>query len=288
QAKKYILNNGRKLEQERFRFHFESGSSNNVIQELGKFQNDDGGFGKGLESDLRSVNSSVVATCHALSICREIGVKKQTLIDMALKYFLSCYDSDKKVFPIITSNVLDVPHPWWWTEKDLEKNFDGFRINPTTEVLSHLIYFGSRVPEGLEEETLSRINSLETVGIYDLRCIKYLIKVDELLVQTKNAIVEKLAPLILFNISREKWDGDGMHPLNIVKSPDDIFAKTVSDELIQSNLEYDIQNQKEDGSWALNWSWADIDEQLWSEAEKEWKAVKTLEKLLVFKAFNYL
>jgi hypothetical protein len=53
-------------------------------------------------------------------------------------------------------------------------------------------------------------------------------------------------------------------------------------------LEYDIQNQKEDGSWALNWSWADIDEQLWSEAEKEWKAVKTLEKLLVFKAFNYL
>lgn len=287
-AKKFILDQGRKLEQERFRFHFEDGPSSNVIQELEKFQNDDGGFGKGLESDLRSNHSSVIATSHALSICRELGVEKHSLHNKALIYLLSNYDSDKKVFPIITSNVLDVPHPWWWNEKDLEKNFNGFRINPTVEVLSHLLYFNSSVPDGLEEEVISRINSLDSVGIYDLRCIKNLLKVDKLHVQTKSEIIEKLVQIIPSNISEDKWDGIGMYPLNIVRSPTDIFVKAIGDELIRSNLEYDIQNQKEDGTWPLNWSWETVDEKLWSEAEREWKAIITLEKLLVFKAFNCL
>jgi hypothetical protein len=79
-----------------------------------------------------------------------------------------------------------------------------------------------------------------------------------------------------------------MYPLDIVRHPGDIFEDAVGEDLIQKNFEYDIQSQLEDGSWALNWSWAAIDKIIWAEAEKEWKGVIALEKLLVFRAFHYL
>lgn len=283
-AKTYIFAYGRKLEQTRFLYYFENGTTDDVLEELGKFQNEDGGFGHGLESDLRSENSSVIATCHALSICREIDIKKHPLIDNAIQYLLDCYDSDNKVFPIITRKVLDVPHPWWW--KDFENVFSGFKINPTVEALSHLKFFDSPIPDGLFDISLTRIKSLDEIGIYDIRCIRHLLETEQFDEIIKVELIEKLIPLITSGIAKEKWDGYGMYPLNIVKHPEDYFKKAVNEDLIQANLEYDSENQTEDGTWDLNWSWAEADKKLWDQAEKEWKGVIALEKLLVFKAFG--
>lgn len=41
----------RPLEQSLFRYYFEQGSASDVIKELALFQNEDGGFGHGIEPD---------------------------------------------------------------------------------------------------------------------------------------------------------------------------------------------------------------------------------------------
>ena len=56
-AIKYITENARPLELAVFRYFFEEGSNKDVIDELSRFQNADGGFGHALEPDFFNPNS---------------------------------------------------------------------------------------------------------------------------------------------------------------------------------------------------------------------------------------
>ena len=61
-ARAFIRSQARPIDQGLFAFHFESGSSLEVLRDLEKFQNADGGFGHGLEPDIRLSKSSPMAT----------------------------------------------------------------------------------------------------------------------------------------------------------------------------------------------------------------------------------
>ena len=62
EARKSIMAYGRPLERSLLEVYFYEGSKANVVEELKKFQNEDGGFGHGLESDFRLPYSSLMAT----------------------------------------------------------------------------------------------------------------------------------------------------------------------------------------------------------------------------------
>lgn len=65
-----MLQRARNLERSLFRYEFENGSFTDVLIELSRYQNEDGGFGHGLEPDLRCKESSALATTRALEILR--------------------------------------------------------------------------------------------------------------------------------------------------------------------------------------------------------------------------
>jgi len=54
EAKNFIMKNAKPLERELFKFHFEKGSKEADLKKLVFYQNEDRGFGKVLEADLRS------------------------------------------------------------------------------------------------------------------------------------------------------------------------------------------------------------------------------------------
>ena len=58
-ARSFIFEHGRILDQRLFEFHFEGRSNEAVLLALKIYQNEDGGFGKALEPDLRSPLSTV-------------------------------------------------------------------------------------------------------------------------------------------------------------------------------------------------------------------------------------
>lgn len=291
-AKDFIFNKGRTLDQALFKYYFESGRKEVVLRELALFQNDDGGFGKGLESDLRSENSSVIATFHAMHICREIDINyKEYLVKNAVKYLLESYDPEKKVWPIITDAVRDVPHPWWW-QGDVEKNFGNFLINPSVEILGALLDYKELVESKFLEDNLQicidRIETNIKPSVYDIRSCQFLINSKNLDNNVRSHIIEVISPIIKKNIiqNKEKWNGVDFNPTNIIHSPSSPFIDIIGRELLNENLEFDIKNQLEDGSWPLNWSWEEIDPEAWKLADLEWRGHMTLIKLKLFKEFD--
>lgn len=73
QAREFIMSTVRPLERALFSFEFDTGSPEAVWNELAHFQNPDGGFGRALEPDLRTRQSSVLATVTALKLLRHLA-----------------------------------------------------------------------------------------------------------------------------------------------------------------------------------------------------------------------
>jgi hypothetical protein len=80
----------------------------------------------------------------------------------------------------------------------------------------------------------------------------------------------------------------GATPLFIAPSPESQLYEAFSSELVDANLDWLIDSQSEDGSWDLGWSWAEVDAQLWVQAEKDWKGAHIVDNLLVLRDFGRL
>ena len=65
-ASRFLLEQARPLERALFRQRFEGAGAEGALVALSAFQNEDGGFGRALEPDLRSPSSSALATAIGL------------------------------------------------------------------------------------------------------------------------------------------------------------------------------------------------------------------------------
>ena len=74
-ARNYVYRNARPIDLIRWRYLFEGGSADEVLAVLATYQNEDGGFGYGLEADCFNPNSSPIQTWAATEILRQIGFK---------------------------------------------------------------------------------------------------------------------------------------------------------------------------------------------------------------------
>ena len=134
-AETFLNTNARPLETALFAMTFRGATVDWALTELATFQNEDGGFGRGLEPDLQLADSSVLATTVALQILRDIGVQSDNeLVQGAIRYLLATYDEGTKAWPIIPSNPDDAPHaPWWQYDHDLSK----YLANPRAEIVGY-------------------------------------------------------------------------------------------------------------------------------------------------------
>ena len=73
-AEQFIYQNARPLDLARWQYHFEDGRKENVLKALSMYQNEDGGFGYGLEPDCVNPNSSPIQVWAAAEILREIDI----------------------------------------------------------------------------------------------------------------------------------------------------------------------------------------------------------------------
>ncbi|WP_309450614.1 hypothetical protein [Clostridium sp.] len=71
--KLWMYRNARQIELSIWRYHFENGSTEEVLSSLSLYQNDDGGFEHGLEPDSWNPNSSPYTTLTAMNILSSIN-----------------------------------------------------------------------------------------------------------------------------------------------------------------------------------------------------------------------
>lgn len=296
-ARAYIMAHGRPLDQARFAFHFENGAAAQVIRQLSAYQNDDGGFGRALEPDLRTTASSAIATSTALAVLREVDANsRDPLVLAAIRYLMESIDDARKVWPIVPPAVEDAPHAPWWSYAESEDTFGGFQINPRASLVGHLYHFTAG--EGAPRELLSEIGPAlldtvesvpdEALGMHDFLAIMELVESDNVPDELRRPLIEKLRRAAPHTVVTDpgQWDEYGLLPLQAAPGPSALLAPQIDERAIEANLDHLIENQMADGSWPLAWSWSFVDAAAWDQAEREWKGFHAVNHLRLLAANN--
>ena len=290
-ARAFVVDQGRELDRRRFEFHFEAGSADAVLAALAAYQNDDGGFGHGLEPDLRTPASSAITTAVGFQILREIRAPADhALARKGIEYFLATYDESRQVWPIVPPEVNEAPHAPWWNYEKSAVTFGQFLVNPRAEIVGYLHDFSDEVPlrllNILTEAVLEHLDSLpDEMEMHDILCSIRLAETKTL--PNRDRLWEKLARAAAHSVARdaEQLAGYALKPLWLVSSPESPLAAGLANE-VEMNLDFEVEQQGEDGCWSPNFSWGDQYPEAWRTAKREWQARITVDTLKALKNFG--
>ena len=290
-AKDFIMDHGRALDQKRFEFHFEDGSADAVLAALSPYQNDDGGFGHSLEPDIRTPASSAIVTTIGFQILREIQAPvDHILVRKGIQYFIDTYDEFQQVWHIVPPEVDGAPHAPWWNYESTTESFGRFLVNPRAEIVGYLHEFGDGVPtqllKTLTTAVLEHLDSLpDEMEMHDTLCCVRLAETEAL--PGRDKIWAKLARTATHGVARntEQLTAYVLKPLWLVPSPESPLAAGLKAE-VEMNLDFEIGQQGEDGSWSPNFSWDDQYPEAWRSAKKEWQSRITVDTLKTLKNFG--
>lgn len=291
-AVEYIRNEGRALEVSLLEHEFFKGTETAVLAELKKFQNADGGFGNALEPDYRAADSSVLCTTFAMDIIYGLDTPSNNeMLTSATNYLSAVMDEEKLVWRFLPEIEDNYPRAPWWSQENLAATFNNFIENPRVKICS----YGFCYPELFDKETINKLVSqilkhIETrsdkASVDELLCYMTLEKTEDLPESAQKILYEKICKMIPESIETDenKWGDYGLKPVQLIKSPDSQF-RTLIPELVKMNLQYELEQQTEEGCWLPNWDWAGLFPDSWATAKQEWSGVLTLEKLKLFRAF---
>ena len=292
-ARSFMMEQARPLEQALFTYHFEDGDAADVLAELARYQNEDGGFGHALEPDFRYAGSSVLATSVALQTLRQLEVAAdEPLVRGAMRYLRETLDETRPSWYLISEFPDDVPSAPWW-HGYAGRAPDGFLPNPTAEITGYLWEYPALAPEDvrlrLTEASLAWLEQAEELDMFMLPCYLRLYLTEALPPEVKERLEEKLRELLATAVVTDPaaWDEYVFMPIHAADSPDSPFADMFAG-FIQANLDYLVQTQADDGSWPPPWSWGDFFPDTWAQARREWAGILTLRNLRVLRNFGQL
>ncbi len=290
QSVSFLRKEARPLESVFFAYYFEDGPAESVLKELARFQNTDGGFGHGLEPDVRLADSSVIATTIAFQHLRELRVPAEhPLVVNGCRYLRETYDTARLNWPIIPPTIDDAPHaPWWIHNGELMNR----QINPRVEILGYIYDYAVHFPEAMRHSLTASVmdhvqNHPDEMEMHDLLCCLRLYETESLPEAVKTSLLQKLTLLVAHNVARsqEQWRAYGLPPLAVIKSPQSPFASLFVEEIPQ-NLDFLIEARGAEGAWRPNWSWGDLWPEAWQQAERDWSGVITLDNLRTLHSFG--
>ena len=296
-AERFMYRSARPVELARWQYHFENGSKEKVMKALAAFQNEDGGFGHGLEADSFNPCSSPITTWNACCILKEIGWQdaEHPVIQGILKYLESGKDyseAHRQWMNTIPSNN-DFPHAVWW-------GFNGesdYKYNPTAMLCGFIIRYANegeelyqKAVQIVQEAVQWFMDKVPQVDRHETACFvtlyEYMQEMELQLVDMAS-FANALKQQVNANITRdtEKWKTEYVDkPSGFFIVPGSMFYED-NREIAAYECEFIRESQLQDGSFNVNWQW-------WNEykefeaARVIWKGVITLENMRYLKAFE--
>lgn len=295
-ARNFVYRNARPLDIARWKYLFENGSRKEVLDALTAYQNEDGGFGNGLEPDYWNPYSSPVQTWTATEIIKEINLedKNHPIIQGILNYLSSGKDFDGHTWSNTVASNNDYPHaPWWTFESSQETSYI-----PTAGLIGFVLKFEDNKSKlfelacDLAKEAYSYfkqhfpLESMHTVACF-VELYEYIneCSINGLLdMEEFGALLnEQIHHVIMYDTS--KW------AVEYVCKPS-LFIRSKTSDFYMSNKEicdYECQfisdTQDSDGTWEVTWSWEDYPEQ-WSISRNWWKSDMIIKNISFFKAIK--
>jgi hypothetical protein len=286
-AKEFINTNARPLDKAVFNYYFEGSSLDKVFSELEKYQNSDGGFGHGLEPDIRTPVSNNISTTYAFQYLYNISEFPE-FMHKAVNYLAENFSDKYNKWLAVNPQVNDSPRAVWWNYEEAKQAENATWGNPTVEILGYLSKYPNSFDTGklrdLKDKSIQRLLDSDELEFHELFCYARFIRYSG--IKFAPEITDKLNKLILNSVQRDtaKWDSYGVRPLNFVDSPSSDLYSALSLE-VDNELDYLINKQETDGSWIPNWEWYQYPEE-WNIAKVELAGKITVDNLLKLRSFS--
>ncbi len=295
-ARGFLERRARPVDWAVFKHRFEGGREDAVIEVLAEYQNEDGGFGRGLEPDLRTPSSSALATGIALEVLREVCCPPvASIVTGAVNYLSGTFEPISKVWRAIPGDANNYPHAGWWHDEDgsVARMFSGFGVIPRASILASLHHFRTLVSDDwLEDVTEACVDFIETTQVDALRGDGFvyaakLADASALSSRYRERLQRHLQAVLpeVITLEPEKWSGYCLTPLKAAPSPTSVAARVLREEL-QSHLDHTVAAQSDEGTWDPAWDWSKTLPEAWPAARDEWRGHLTLETLISLRAFG--
>ena len=291
---KYFMQDyGRDLERKLFSYLYEEDPCDKVIEELSRYQNEDGGFGNALEPDFRLPHSSPMATSVAFQIIVKLdcdSAPKREMISRAMAYLEKTFIPERMGWLSVPESVNDFPHAPWW-HFDSERGMSPIDINwgnPTAEIIGYLHRYREYTSldvDALIENAIEYLNGMkEFVSFHEIFCFERLhSQLDtERAKRLENKIVQAVSNLTCCD--EDEWKSEyTARPLDFATGPDRTFG--IDGALIEKNLDFYVQALQSNGrikpAWSKNIYNGDL-----APAWDEWSAILTLRALETLRNFG--
>ncbi|GAB3461349.1 hypothetical protein GCM10027570_47180 [Streptomonospora sediminis] len=278
-AEHFISRNARLIDRHRFAYHFRNGPPGPIRSALESYRNLDGGYGNGLEPDLRGHGSQPAAVVMALRYLEELGPIPGDIAEGIGRYLTSVTHDNGGVPPVLPTVRHTEAAPRWREADD----FSG-ALNPTAALVG--LMHRRRVCHAWRDRATAycwtRIGALRwTKPEEAIAVCTFLEHVSDR--KRAEAEFERLTPAIRAVIETDPEARGHVHkPLDLAFRPDHIARRLFTESEISANLDALTEQQRDDGGWDINWdSWA-------GSARNEWRGMRTVANLKILRDYGRL
>lgn len=259
-AEAFVAMHARNLDRRRMELLLGRGTPDGVLAALGGYRNPDGGYGWGLEPDLRSRTSQPTAGMHAFEVMAEIGpvttpravelcdwMQQHTLDDGGLPFALP-YDD--------TAGCA----PWW-----LNPDSDTSNLQMTAQVVANAQRVARFDPAVAEHSWLARatrwcveaVERLEEPHAYELLFAFRFADAYAEMEANGPPLLDKLRGFLpddgVINVGGGNPD-ETMRPLDFAPHANSPARATFANDVIAAELERLAARQEPDGGWTVEFS----------------------------------
>lgn len=302
----WMHRNARALELAVWNYFFENGPKEEIVKALAFYQNEDGGFGNGVEADCWNGESSPYATMTVTGLLRKIGWIEEAgtghpLVEGIFRYLESGKHSDENGwYFVILSNDRYPRAPWMtYSEKMNEEQTMGV----TAVLCAFILRYGKQGSElynravGYSKKILNNLADTEDFGEMGAGGASLLL-VDILTGGLSGLfepldlgqLLEGLAAVANRSMERspERWAEYTPRPSEFIPSPDSPLYHG-NEDIIETELDYLVEMRNPGGVWDITWTWFDLGERYPKEfaiSENWWRASKAIEKMEFLRNFG--
>ena len=281
---RFLMAEARLVERRLFATCLQGAPPAGVVDALRGYQNDDGGFGHGLEPDTLCPASLPIYAEIALQDLAAAGAADQEMLRRVADFLgRTAAEADAggavpPAFPVIEA----FPRAEHWAEWTYEPG-----LNPTAGLAGLLHRLDYAHPwrdvatrycwEALDNGPLPD----EVHALAEVLCFLAYVPERARAEKLGAAVIDRLASVEMFHLDPDT-PGYGLTPLHIVPSPDAPWRTLFSDAQIEGHLDHLAATQEPDGGWPVTW------EPPSAASTLAWRGIITLQALRTLTAYGRL
>lgn len=285
----WMVKNARSIDLAKWNYLFYGGEKEVILDELLKYQNEDGGFGNGLEADILLPLSAAIPSAEAIFTVYDFSLDcSGKWFEKLLKYFENTIQDTPSFWQKVPKDIEEYPRaPWWNYKPDIK-----FSPNPCGIIASALILYGNEEQKEigytvatkcfeflLSEEPCSDHDSYNIMKLIEiLRSINSPLVSEDVLSKMKIRIKENVC------YDESKWTEYYPQPLDFANEPNSLWYLYVNDG-IDKNFEYWLSKINSEGVWMPNFSWGIASDDS-RQTTENWKGYIAVKRAKIFKQYG--